>query len=170
MKTILDISILQIFLKGGVKRYHERILDIGQDCWNNFPIYWDCFDGIWGGQSIPRYVCSMRTGLIVTLRAAGNHSTALFSSLTVIGEQNPTHLYEQAHDRVGNCWGQEGENHLCATICSFLLGRVCLKKSRIHFGLLYAVVNWFLCGIRTRNQTFRRKVALSNWANRSLQK
>lgn len=51
-----------------------------------------------------------------------------FSSLVISGEQNPTHLYEQAHDRVGNRCCQEGENHLSATFCSFLLGRVCLEK------------------------------------------
>ena len=57
-----------------------------------------------------------------------------FSSLVISGEQNPTHLYEQAHDRVGNRCGQEGENHLCATFCSFLLGRVCLEKGNRCLG------------------------------------
>jgi capsid protein len=57
-----------------------------------------------------------------------NLSRPEFTSLAVIGEQNPTHLYKQAHDRVGNHCGQEGENHLCATFCSFMLGRVSFKK------------------------------------------
>ena len=64
----------------------------------------------------------------VGTRRATEFSRPEFSSLVISGEQNPTHLYEQAHDRVGNRCGQEGENHLSATFCSFLLGRVCLEK------------------------------------------
>ena len=52
----------------------------------------------------------------------------VFFSPAIIGKQNPTHLYEQTHDRVGNHCGQEGENYLCATFCSFLLGRRFLEK------------------------------------------
>ena len=56
-----------------------------------------------------------------------NLSRPEFTSLA-IGKQNQTHLYEQTYDRVGNHCGQEGENHLCATFCSFLLGRRFLEK------------------------------------------
>lgn len=86
------------------------------------------FGNLW--RSIPSRVLSGFVILGFSWAQIGrlNLSRPEFSSLVISGEQNPTHLYEQAHDRVGNHCGQKGENHLSATFCSFLLGRVCLEK------------------------------------------
>ena len=86
------------------------------------------FGNLW--RSIPSRVLSGFVILGFSWAQIGrlNLSRPEFSSLVISGEQNPTHLYEQAHDRVGNHCGQKGENHLCATFCSFLLGRRFLEK------------------------------------------
>lgn len=86
------------------------------------------FGNLW--RSIPSRVLSGFVILGFSWAQIGrlNLSRPEFSSLVISGEQNPTHLYEQAHDRVGNHCGQEGENHLSATFCSFLLGRRFLEK------------------------------------------